>query len=209
MMLLLVFCYITFCTVQQRYTALLNLQYPIPARPSTTAKKYTQVLCALFLTENQQPQNNNNIAQIMALKIDAEITDTWAELKGEKSTTNFIVVGYEGKTDLKLVAKGEGGLAEFVSKMDDKSAFYGVFRVIAFDNAESQRTKFVVVTWTGKDLKAMARASVAVHKSAIINVFSPHHLELQVSSVQELDQESIEKKLNAATGAHKPTGYKF
>ncbi|KAL0484069.1 coactosin [Acrasis kona] len=145
---------------------------------------------------------------------DSAINEAWSEIRAEGGKTNWMLLGYDEENSdkqnikVKLVGKGTGGYDEFVKQLSDDKALYGVFRVIAVDD-DSRRTKFVFVTFLGSKLVPLKRARVSTHKSAFAKLFNGFHAEVYASSEDDLSKDEIVKKLNSATGAHKPKGYEF
>ncbi|KAH9261564.1 hypothetical protein BASA81_000220 [Batrachochytrium salamandrivorans] len=115
---------------------------------------------------------------------------------------------------MQLVESGKGGLARVVEILDaqfQSSIAVVLFRVTAVDdrgNNVSLRTKLVHVVYVGKGTPVLKRAKVTTFNAAFKQPFT-QQLALQTDDVADLNEESIEKALNASTGAHKPTSYDF
>lgn len=120
----------------------------------------------------------------------------------------------EGTNEMQLVESGKGGLARVVAILDaqfQSSIAVALFRVTAVDdrgNNVSLRTKLVHVVYVGKGTPVLKRAKVTTFNAAFKQPFT-QQLALQTDDVADLNEESIEKALNASTGAHKPTSYDF
>lgn len=61
---------------------------------------------------------------------------------------------------LLLTQTGSGGLNELSSLLNDSKASFGYARVSFSNDKESQREKFVMIVWIGKDTKIMRKAKV-------------------------------------------------
>lgn len=59
---------------------------------------------------------------------------------------------------LVLTQTGSGGLNELSGVLSDSRASFGYARVAFSNDKESQREKFVVIVWIGKDTKIMRKA---------------------------------------------------
>lgn len=59
---------------------------------------------------------------------------------------------------LTLTQTGSGGLNELSGLLNDSKASYGYARVSFSNDKESQREKFILVVWIGKDTKVMRKA---------------------------------------------------
>ena len=71
--------------------------------------------------------------------------------------------GQGDRSDKLLVtATGTGGLAELQEKLDSAKASYAYVRVTYSNDKESQREKFILVTWIGSGCKVMRKAKVCL-----------------------------------------------
>lgn len=59
-----------------------------------------------------------------------------------------------------LTSTGTGGLSELQDTLDDTRASFAYVRVQYSNDKESQREKFILVVWIGKNVKIMRRAKV-------------------------------------------------
>jgi hypothetical protein len=66
----------------------------------------------------------------------------------------------ERSDKLVLTGTGTGGLAELCEQLDDGRASFAYARVQYANDKESQREKFVLVTWIGPGCKVMRKAKV-------------------------------------------------
>ena len=110
----------------------------------------------------------------------------YLDVRSDKSETNWLLLDYEAcvlllhskgfcdvltfatlwrpqndRSDkLVLTQTGSGGLDELSGFLDDSKASYGYARISYSNDKESQREKFVLVVWIGKDTKVMRKAKV-------------------------------------------------
>ena len=69
--------------------------------------------------------------------------------------------GQDDRSDkLVVTATGTGGLAELQEKLDPAKASYVYARVTYSNDKESQREKFILITWIGSGCKIMRKAKV-------------------------------------------------
>ena len=59
---------------------------------------------------------------------------------------------------LVLTQTGSGGLNELSELLNDSKASFGYARVSFSNDKESQREKFILIVWIGKDTKVMRKA---------------------------------------------------
>ena len=71
---------------------------------------------------------------------------------------------YQNDRSDKLVvtATGTGGLAELQEKLDPAKGSFAYARVTYCNDKESQREKFILVTWIGAGCKIMRKAKVTI-----------------------------------------------
>jgi len=132
------------------------------------------------------------------------IKDAYDQVRDDSSTTNWMLMGYgSNKKALELYGSGTGGLKEFATKLKEDEVTYGYVRVIYGD---SQRSKFVFVTYVPEGLSGMNKAKANMHKPAVIAFLQYMHVEVYASTTAELDEPLIQAKLKAAAGANYGTG---
>lgn len=61
---------------------------------------------------------------------------------------------------LVVTATGTGGLAELQEKLDPSKASYAYARITYSNDKESQREKFILITWIGSGCKILRKAKV-------------------------------------------------
>jgi hypothetical protein len=69
--------------------------------------------------------------------------------------------------------------------------------------------KFVRVLWVGPDVKAMEKGRVGMLRPDFEAILQGCHVDLQATDIADLEQSTIEVRLLAATGAHKPNNFDF
>src|SRR5947209_15834958 len=81
------------------------------------------------------------------------------------SLTSRLILQYENdrSDNLVLYAKGSGGLDELVQSLSEEQAAFAYCRVNVSNDELSVRTKFVFITWIGKNVKILRKAKLSVH----------------------------------------------
>eukprot|EP00615_Pteridomonas_danica_P007418 CAMPEP_0114352860 /NCGR_PEP_ID=MMETSP0101-20121206/18246_1 /TAXON_ID=38822 ORGANISM="Pteridomonas danica, Strain PT" /NCGR_SAMPLE_ID=MMETSP0101 /ASSEMBLY_ACC=CAM_ASM_000211 /LENGTH=203 /DNA_ID=CAMNT_0001493439 /DNA_START=41 /DNA_END=652 /DNA_ORIENTATION=- len=146
------------------------------------------------------------------VNIDATLESTWQDILNESHETTWFVAEYseDGKT-VEMKNSGTGGLAAFKENLGDALA-WGGFKCIAVDNREnttSKRSKFVFVQYMPQAGPAMRKAKMGSHKGTLKSICTGAHLDIMIDNVEEITEDDLVKRLQAATGAHKPNGYEF
>ena len=72
--------------------------------------------------------------------------------------------------NLALHAKGSGGLNELVQNLSEDQAAFAYCRVNVSNDELSVRTKFIFITWIGKNVKVLRKAKLSVHVSDVKRV---------------------------------------
>lgn len=149
---------------------------------------------------------------VKALEVDDSISSAWSQVLDDKDSTAWIYCEYsaDGKS-LQLKSKGEGGLSEFKNSLG-LSIAWGGFRCSAIDKrggVECKRPKFVFVQYKPEATSAIKKAKQGSHKGAVKEALAGAHLDVLVENNDDLEEQSLIQKLQAATGAHKPNGYMF
>jgi len=111
------------------------------------------------------------------------------------------LVSYQGENtnDVALLGKGDGGVNELVSHLNDKIVAHGLVRVTEkFDN--SVTVKFVYINWVGEGIHRMLRARLGTHSGAIKDIFSPYHVNVDATTLSEISEDIITRTVSKASG---------
>lgn len=131
---------------------------------------------------------------------DPALAEAYADVRDDKTETDWAVFQYEGNNKIVLQAKGSGGISELVGQLDENSSQYAFLRVISGDS-ESRRAKFVFISWCGEGVGALKRAKMSVHKASVKTVVRDFAIEIHATSLDELSEEEIVGKVRKAGGA--------
>ena len=153
-----------------------------------------------------------------AFDIDEKCKVEWNKMLDDKDECHFIVGGYStnGKM-LEFKASGEGRLGAFQAALKEhcgeENCGWGGFRCYGIDdrgNTVSKRAKHVFVQYMPSSAPSMRKAKMGSHKGLAKSIFDKAHVDVCVEdAMEDLDKEELVKKLQGATGAHKPNGYEF
>lgn len=141
---------------------------------------------------------------------DPEIQKTWDMLTNNNNDVNYMVLGFEGKKVIRVIASGEGGLDDLRSHMDPSEVMFAVMKIEALDkkkNVTSRRRKYVFFTWIGPDVGVMKKARVSIQGSDILGFFGGISMTLDVYEEEDLDPRAIAKTMLKIGGAHMPTHF--
>jgi hypothetical protein len=85
---------------------------------------------------------------------------------------------------------------------------FGIFRVFAVE-AGVKQPKIFFFTWAGESAPLKRKVAANAIKTHVLDYFSPVSASMQVSSLSELSEAEVIKRLDAARGSHKPARYEF
>jgi len=154
----------------------------------------------------------SGVAAKKQVNMSPEIDAAWQQVLDDSSKTTWLYCKYsEDLKTLDLQASGEGGLSDFKKQVGDQMA-WGAFRCYGVDKrggTEVRRTKFVFVQVRPEGVSTMKKAKQASHKANVKEVIGNTHIDVSIDTAADLDEQSLIKTLQSATGAHKPNGYEF
>ncbi|KZS96340.1 ADF-like domain-containing protein [Sistotremastrum niveocremeum HHB9708] len=132
-----------------------------------------------------------------------EIAAAYLDVRDDKSDTKWLLIDYESeKSDkLTLTSTGTGGLSDLKEHLDDSKASFAYVRVAYANDKESQREKFVLVTWIGKNTKVMRKAKVSVQAADVKQVLRSYSIDVAAREKEDLNEDPIIVRLRKAGGA--------
>jgi hypothetical protein len=137
----------------------------------------------------------------MADVSDPRIKESYADVRNDKTETNWAVFKYEGKKKIVFGGKGNGDLSELAGQFNDDEAAFAFLRVTTGDE-ESKRAKFVLVSWCGEKVGALARANMSVHKASVKDICRDFALERHYTDKSEIDAAALLADVTKAGGAN-------
>jgi len=153
------------------------------------------------------------------IPVEQEIVDTWAKVMDDSDPLTWVISKYkagrlplETGNGLELLAAGEGGLTAFKEALPQNDLAWGAFRIQAVDKRgelESKRPKFIFVHYACENVSQIRKAKMAVHKSDAKHAFIDCHIDIMIEKPDDLEEQDLMNRLQAAAGAHKPNGYEF
>ncbi|KAH9061071.1 hypothetical protein EDB87DRAFT_1560811 [Lactarius vividus] len=126
---------------------------------------------------------------------DPKINEAYEEVRSNKSDINWVLIDYEVRLStrsdkLVVTATGSGGLAELQEKLDPAKASYAYARVTYSNDKESQREKFILVTWIGSGCKVMRKAKVSL-RCLLMSVFRVYSIDVPAKEKDDLKEDPI------------------
>merc|ERR1711974_378649 len=105
---------------------------------------------------------------------------------------DFVVLNYTDKSSLGVQSSGTTGIEGLLECLSEDQAQYAYLRVTTGDE-ESRRTKFVLISWCGPGVKALARAKMSVKK-----IFRDYSVEMHATEKSELAEKTILDRVKKA-----------
>ncbi|KAI8922925.1 hypothetical protein BC831DRAFT_473782 [Entophlyctis helioformis] len=141
--------------------------------------------------------------QSQGIKFSADVIAAIGEVRNDKQSTRWALATYEGaniNNPICLLGKGEHGVDEFKALLTPNIIAYGIMRVT--DIIDGHPTvKFVHISWIGSAVSIMNKAKISTHKGALVEQFSPFHVDLTCSEHRELSDGIIADKVAASSGS--------
>jgi hypothetical protein len=103
---------------------------------------------------------------------------------------NWVAYGYTTKQELSLLGCGTDGLAGVLGALDEATVAYATIRFEAAELAThgvmSTTERYVLVQWIPEGSSPLLRGAVNAHRTAVHEVFSPHHLQVSADDKGDL-----------------------
>jgi len=112
-----------------------------------------------------------------------------------------VLLSYNGENanDVQLIGKGDGGVNELISLLQDNMVAYGIVRISEkFDNSDT--VKFVFIKWLGENIHRMLKARLGTHSGAVKEMLQPYHVDVEASNLSEISEEIVIKTVSKASG---------
>eukprot|EP01080_Neovahlkampfia_damariscottae_P005443 gene5443-9256_t len=132
-----------------------------------------------------------------------EIKNKLKELTDDK--IQYFQLGISGKkyNEISIISEGtEGALEEdFLKLLPEESVCYFVLKFSFSETGYGMMTKYVFIDWIGSKLKPLAKAKFTGIKPSVsyfINSITKMNLEIQTSSIKDLEKESVLAKITGS-----------
>lgn len=131
------------------------------------------------------------------------IREAYEEVRSDASNVTWVVMKFDG-TRIVCTATGEE-FEDFKAHFTDGDRGFGYIRIQMGDEM-SKRTKFLFLTWIGRDVSVLNRAKMSCDKALIKEVLTNFAVEMQAESQAELNMSVFREALEKAGGANYGTG---
>lgn len=139
----------------------------------------------------------------LATTADESLAQALKQVRSDKDSLNWVAGVYTDgnlKSNLTLLASGDGGVEEIVPHLTDDQIVYSLLRVT--DIVDGHTTvKFVFISFIGEKVGMIKKAKLATHKGAVQEVYAQFHVDFYVSTTNEISKSAIDAKVSAASGS--------
>jgi len=167
-----------------------------PTTTSTAPKQHKEPKAA-----STQPQAGGVTgAQDVPIQDEAGLRAALADVRNDRTETNWAAFSYVEGNTLGLLGSGNGGLQELYSSLSEDKIVYGLLRVTDTID-ESVTVKFVLIIWVGDKVPVVRKARITTHRGAVDLLVGHVHTDVNCSNFKELTPEIIETKISDASGS--------
>ncbi|XP_056006121.1 drebrin-like protein B isoform X3 [Ostrea edulis] len=118
----------------------------------------------------------------------------------DKSSTDWMVMGYEGQTAiLKLVGSGDGGIEEMTEDLNSSKIMYAYCKVL---DPNTSLFKYVLINWQGEAAPESMKFKCTSHLRDVAAFLRGVHVTVNARTEEDVDSDDIIKKVAKASGAN-------
>eukprot|EP01088_Endostelium_zonatum_P000971 TRINITY_DN11248_c0_g1_i1.p1 TRINITY_DN11248_c0_g1~~TRINITY_DN11248_c0_g1_i1.p1 ORF type:complete len:143 (+),score=28.35 TRINITY_DN11248_c0_g1_i1:48-476(+) len=133
--------------------------------------------------------------KVPALIEDPALSQAYQKVRANNGGASYAILNYVSKEKLGVQAVGNGSIEEGAANFKDDQSQYGFFKVSFRADDDTERTKFVLVTWLGPNVSILQKAKLSVHKPLVKSVFRDCAVEITSSDRSELTSEALTSQI--------------
>lgn len=125
-------------------------------------------------------------------------------VRSDADPSNWVLLTYDATSSgsLVLLGKGDGGISELISHLQDNNVAYGLIREVE-QYELTKNVRFAFIDWVGENIPRMQRAKLGTHSGAVKALLSPYHVDLHPTNLSEISPEIVADKIRQAMGTAK------
>ncbi|KAF0985173.1 hypothetical protein FDP41_000212 [Naegleria fowleri] len=146
----------------------------------------------------------------------SNIEEALKKLFSHKDDTKSVVFEWDHKNKVAIIThEGVNGLDDVRAHLDASKVMLALFAVKSIDkddSVETQRTYYVQLPFVGVNVKPLLRRDLNSLRNAITNAVKSGlnvHVTMEITSVEDIKVDELEKRLLNACGSHKPKGFQW
>ncbi|KAK5578244.1 hypothetical protein RB653_003197 [Dictyostelium firmibasis] len=147
------------------------------------------------------PSSSSTSKDAIKLGDEPTIREALKEFRSDENDIDWVLFGYEGgnSNTIILLGKGNGGVNELISNLNDNLVAYGLVRIVEkIDNSDT--IKFAYINWIGEDIPRMLRARLGTHTGFVNQLVTPYHVDIKCTVKSEISKEIVEETVAKASG---------
>lgn len=115
-------------------------------------------------------------------------------------SADYFLASVVGKDTLGVLSTGTGGVEALKQHLEENNINFGLVRVEDIID-KSVTVKFVYIKYQPETVAAMKKSSVSTKKGLYDQLFAPYHVNFEISSAAEIDEQSLMDKVQSASGS--------
>mmetsp|Transcript_9265 Transcript_9265/g.11108 ORF Transcript_9265/g.11108 Transcript_9265/m.11108 type:complete len:491 (+) Transcript_9265:132-1604(+) len=141
----------------------------------------------------------------MVLEIPDEIKQAIADVRDDKSDTNFVVASYDESVDnaLCLLGSGPGGVEALKGAVKESEVCYCLLRedynYESVGAIKSNGTAFIFVYYRPETIPIKRKMMIGSNEGQVKKVFSSYMKSLEIASLNEISQEKVDDIIGTVT----------
>ncbi|KAM9969171.1 hypothetical protein ACTFIW_003722 [Dictyostelium discoideum] len=147
------------------------------------------------------PSSSSSNKDSIKLGDEPTIREALKEFRSDENDIDWVLFGYEGgnSNTIILLGKGNGGVNELISNLQDNLVGYGLVRIVEkIDNSDT--IKFAYINWIGEEIPRMLRARLGTHTGFVNQLVTPYHVDIKCTVKSEISKEIVEETVAKASG---------
>jgi len=131
---------------------------------------------------------------------DPGVLEGYLRIRNDADPLMWFILGYQANSQSKLVvsALGTGDFNEMFSSIQEDAQFV----YINYKFGDTQRSKFIFMTYVPDSLGGLKKSRVVGHRPAVEKMLKYIHLQWHILDKNEMKQDVLDQKLLAAGGAN-------
>jgi len=127
---------------------------------------------------------------------DPELAVRYADVKDDKTATNWALFGYVPKTNkIQVVGSGEGGLPEMLEELNEGAPCYAFARFEVESSYGAKSAKFAYITWAPDGVPATRKGVLHAHSQQMEKFLKGFHTQINARTEDELEESAVIDKI--------------
>jgi len=132
---------------------------------------------------------------------ESSLKDAIKDVRSDASGVTWVLATHVDNNPevVRFVGSGTGGYEEIASNLNENSVFYALYRVTQKIDL-STAVKFVYVYFIGEQVPALQRGKIGSAQADVKPLFTPFHIDFEITQQNEIDSDTINRKIGEASG---------